>query len=266
MSLQSAPRWMLEIDKALKKDTKSTTYQLATIEIGAPEIPPTPHVRSLVHRGFLSLRSATQTLLLTTTDIRTPKTKQIAQNARVEIAWWIPGTQEQFRIAGKAYVYPSHEFSKDTAVAPEVTESDIGEGEKTLMEVAAQKLAWDFPARELGGESFDWEAKRVEVFEEMSGHMKASWARPIPGTPLPGGYSAAKAWPETLPKLSEVKAGEAGSETKGQVEYALKNFALVVIDPLEVDYVELGTVPNQRTKFHKESGGEGKWVEEIVVP
>lgn len=201
-------------------------------------------------------------LLLTSTDARTPKVRQLAQNARVEIAWWIPGIQEQFRIAGRAYVLPSPEFGTDTVVPP------VGEvlaGEKAQMELGVRKLEGDFPGAELGGEGFDWEGKRVEVFDTMSGHMKASWVRPVPGTPLPGGYAAAKEWPESLPKLSEVEEGDGGEESKRLLKDALKNFALVVIDPMEVDYVELGVMPNQRTNFRLDKSN-GEWVEEIVVP
>lgn len=90
--------------------------------------------------------------------------------------------------------------------------------------------------------------------------MKASWCRPgIPGTQLEGGYEEAKKWPQSLPKLGEAET----EQDKRNLEIALSNFALVVIDPFAVDYVDLGIVPNQRTKFTKE--GE-EWVEEIVVP
>jgi len=133
------------------------------------------------------------------------------------------------------------------------------------VDIVAKKLAGEFPGEDLGGAGFDWEKKRVETFEGMSGHMRASWVRPVPGTPLPGGYAAAKAWPESLPKLAEVEQGKGGEETKKLVKDALKNFALVVINPLEVDYVELGVVPNQRTHFWRERG-TGEWVEEVVVP
>lgn len=88
--------------------------------------------------------------------------------------------------------------------------------------------------------------------------MKASWCRPVPGTKLEDGYEEAKKWPQKLPKL-----GEGTDEEKHYLQIALANFALLVIDPVEVDYVELSVNPDQRTKFKKE--GES-WVEEIVVP
>ena len=89
--------------------------------------------------------------------------------------------------------------------------------------------------------------------------MKATWCRPAPGSKLDGGYEEGNKWPDKLPKLGEAK----NEEEKRNLEQALGNFALMVIDPVEVDFVELGVVPNQRTKFTRE--GE-KWVEQIVVP
>lgn len=211
-----------------------------------------PRVRSVIHRDFLSPLSPSCPLLLTTTDIRTPKGRQIAHNSAVEIAWWIAPTQEQFRIAGHAYILPApaSDFAADTDYRP------IG---IMSIESRAQVLSKAFPKAELGGVEFDWEAKRVELFDGMSGHMKASWLRPIPGTPLEGGYDASKAWPESLPKLGEASS----EEEEKQLQDALKNFALVVIDPAEVDYVELGVVPNRRTHFLRK---EGSWEEKAVVP
>ena len=51
---------------------------------------------------------------------------------------------------------------------------------------------------------------------------------------------------------------------KRDVEAAFANFGLVVIEPVEVDFLELGVEPNRRTVFRHE---EGKgWVEEELVP
>lgn len=49
---------------------------------------------------------------------------------------------------------------------------------------------------------------------------------------------------------------------------ALRNFALVLIEPLEIDYVELAAVPNRRTHFWREKAEERglPWIEEAVVP
>ena len=110
-------------------------------------------------------------------------------------------------------------------------------------------------------EDFDWEAKRREVFDEMGGRMRASWCRPPPGQPLyPEFIMDPKYWPLEVSKIGEAK----GEKEERDLEVALGNFALVVIEPNEVDYVELATRPNRRTRFTMNSRGE--WKEEVLVP
>ncbi|KAG6804654.1 hypothetical protein H0H93_007555, partial [Arthromyces matolae] len=72
----------------------------------------------------------------------------------------------------------------------------------------------------LTAENFDWEAQRKESFNKMSGHMKASWCRPTPGTPL-NDQEDPKKWPVKLEEPGE----DADEETKKNWEKALENFA-----------------------------------------
>jgi len=90
--------------------------------------------------------------------------------------------------------------------------------------------------------------------------MKASWCRPIPGTRLEGGYDEAKKWPE---RVQEPKEGD-DEQVKKNWDMALDNFAVVLIDPDEVDFVELGVMPNRRTRFWRNS--DGSWDSEALVP
>lgn len=197
-----------------------------------------PRVRSCILREFLGAKaSPSLPLLLSTTDIRTPKCTQILSNPDVEGVLWIEKTQEQYRFTGKTSIIP-------TPAHPYHAQFDPSRGPALTA---------------LKNEGIDWEKKRTESFDTMSGHMKASWCRPVPGSKLDGGYEEGKKWPEKLPKLGEAE----NEEDKKNLEKALGNFALLVIDPVEVDYVELGVIPNQRTNLTRE--GE-KWVEQIVVP
>jgi pyridoxamine 5'-phosphate oxidase len=247
--MASVPHWKSAIEHALAKHKDatgelSTSYNLfrslilrLVIQI-ATLSGTTPKVRSHIFRSFVSpSKFPAVPLLLTTTDIRTPKTSQIRDNPNVEITWWIFGTQEQFRIAGRAHVIPA---PNHPSYNPK-----IGTG------VALDALR---------DERFDWEAKRKEVFNEMSEYMKASWCRPTPGSRLDSPDDA-NSWPQKLPKLGEAKT----DEDKKNLEMALGNFALVVIEPAEVDYVELGLTPNRRSKFVRKGKEEG-WDEEAQVP
>lgn len=104
---------------------------------------------------------------------------------------------------------------------------------------------------------YDWEAKRVEMFKNMSAHMKASWCRPTPGSVLEGGQEEAKKW---LEKLEEP---EDGGGAKNWAT-ALENFVLVIIEPIEVDYLTMAVLPNRRFKFTR--AVEGGWDEVEIVP
>ena len=108
--------------------------------------------------------------------------------------------------------------------------------------------------------SFDWEKKRVEVFKDMSGHMKASWCRPTPGTKLEGGQEEAKKWPEKV----EEPGPDSSDEDRKNWEVALENFALMIIEPTYVDFVDLGVVPNRRFGFRRDE--KGHWEEIELVP
>ncbi|EEB90103.1 hypothetical protein MPER_11737 [Moniliophthora perniciosa FA553] len=238
MASSAAPRWKTTISDALTEHTKSVVFQLATFDSHSLK----PHVRSHIFRSFLETPGNEQLpLILTTTDIRTPKVAQILSNPRVELAWWIEGKQEQFRISGTASLVS----------APDDPSYEAFSRVKVL-------------------EGLNWEEKRKEVFRTMSAHMKASWCRPVPGSRLVGGEEEAKSWPVRVDEPGHEK-GEDGREVteedkaknKENWETALKRFALLIIDPSEVDYVELGVLPNKRTMFRK-SGGT--WQEEAVVP
>ncbi|KAJ3739759.1 hypothetical protein DFH05DRAFT_1512692 [Lentinula detonsa] len=247
---QNAPRWQSAINSALEKYEKSVVMQLASIDVTSP----IPNVRSLIFRSFVNpISNPGLPLILTTTDVRSPKTAQIIANPHVHIAWWIEGTQEQFRVSGLASIIPSpqdplHKHFLHSATSSAASSPNTG--------MAA-----------LNRENFDWEAKRKEVFKTMSAHMKASWCRPTPGSPLVGGEEEAKKWPERVdePKdLERPDESEEDKENRKNWETALRNFALILVDPTEVDYVELGVLPNRRTQFTRSS--QGTWKEQAIVP
>jgi len=207
----------------------SIVIQLATTAKSVPQ------VRSCIIRELISPDGNKHLpILLTTTDIRTPKVEQILANDTAQINWWIEPTQDQFRLTGKVSIFPDP--------ANKAFHSGGNVGFKTLP----------------GG--FDWGAKRVQVFDSLSDHMRASWCRPTPGSRMEGGYDEAKKWPKSVPTTT----GATNEEEKKLVEVALGNFALVLIEPTFVDWVQMGVVPNQRTFFTR--GDDGSWIETIVVP
>lgn len=125
--------------------------------------PTSPSNRYIVHRELL-LASPTSVspLFISTTDIRSPKVAQIRTEPIVSVARWYPTSNSQIRIVGEARIVS---------------------------------------AKEAGADAVFWEEKRLEHWKKMSGHMKASFARPVaPGTKL-GSYEEMNDWPQRLPEM-----------------------------------------------------------------
>ena len=187
-------------------------------------------------------------ILLTSTDVRSPKVQQLLTNDNVEIAWWMEGSMDQFRVSGRAFIVPAaghelHEkaFAKITRRLPLVMLGSMGE--------------------EGGADGqFDWEKKRKELFDSMKPGMRATWARPVaPGSVIES-YNVPKQWAREVLSSGEAKS----EEEKMQWQEAFNSFAMVLVEPFKVDWVQLGVKPNQRTVFTRND--EDQWEEHIVAP
>ena len=231
ISTQPEPKWYLEFNvEGYLTISLSVVSQLATIDKTVPQ------VRSCIIRELISPEGNEHLpIVLTTTDIRTPKVQQILANDTVQVNWWIDPPMDQFRLTGKV------------TIVPEPSSKVFHPGGNIAFE-------------RLSAEGFDWEAKRIQIFNSLGDHMRASWCRPTPGSPLEGGYEEANKWPKTVPATTEVK----NEEEEKLVKEALGNFALVLIEPTYVDWVQLDVMPNQRTFFTR--GDDESWAETIVVP
>lgn len=109
----------------------------------------------------------------------------------------------------------------------------------------------------------------MELFLSMSPWMKATWCRPPPGSKLQGGQDESNSWPRELqdPKDIPNKASPEYKEAQHLWKLALSNFATVVIDPLEVDFIDLGVIPNVRFVFRRAINSQVvTWEEEELVP
>lgn len=214
----------------------STVFQLATVDAACK-----PHVRTHVHRGFITPPTApAHPLILTTTDIRSAKVAHITHDPAVSLAWWIGGSADQFCITGAARL-----------VSPN--------GNEVLGVRDAAKADCPGLAALDADASFDWAAKRTELYDAVGSALRASFIGPQPGAPLEDGDAEVMRHPERLPNLAEAET----EAEKRDVQAALKNFAIVIIEPVEVDWLQLGVMPNRRTKFQREGG---VWKEVAVGP
>lgn len=166
------------------------------------------------------------------------------------------GSQDQFRMISRVCVIPP----PDDALKNVALESK-GPSVSALDEAGED--------REEGGDcrgtdgKYNWEQKRKEVFEDMKPKMKASWCAPVaPGTPI-SSYDTPSKWPREVPNRKDLKT----EEEKKNYEIALSNFAMVLFEPFQVDWIQLGEEPNRRTLFIRKDIGEvTKWEERIVAP
>ncbi|EIW63796.1 uncharacterized protein TRAVEDRAFT_157533 [Trametes versicolor FP-101664 SS1] len=233
--MSAAPRWVEAINKALSHpDNKGKViYQVATVD--ARNV---PHVRSQVHRAFMNPEGRPDfPVLVTSTDARSPKVAQVRANQRVELAWWMEGSQDQFRLSGFVRIFPSASAPGDTSPTP----------------VPSGAIAF----KTLEDQGFDWDAKRIELYNTMSPGMRASWCSPHPpGSPL-ASTDEQKSWPSKVPSEPESEEDQKNAAT------ALSNFALMLFEPIEVDWAALGVLPNRRTIFTRDGD---KWKEQSVVP
>lgn len=101
----------------------------------------------------------------------------------------------------------------------------------------------------------------MAVFNEDLGAGTRGWfCGPMPGSPFES-YEDGNKWPSKLPKTYEVEDGD--EEVKRHVDEAVKNFALLVMEPVKVERVEYGPSPHRRTQYERQERG---WKESIVAP
>jgi PPOX class probable FMN-dependent enzyme len=103
--------WRIAIERALTlhgDDRASRWVQLATVGLDGG-----PAVRTVVFRGFLDGSDA----LRFTTDTRSAKAEQVAEDPRAEACWLFREAREQFRLLGKLRLIGEDHPDEDLAEA-----------------------------------------------------------------------------------------------------------------------------------------------------
>jgi pyridoxamine 5'-phosphate oxidase len=191
-------------------------------------------------------------LLLTTTDVRMQKPNHLAHDPSVEIAWWILDSAIQLRITGKAYI-----VSADAATTRKAIQAmGVQEGEEG-------KNEW-------------WQDMREQLWKDLSGHLRGSFGRPTPGTPLDQVKEKPEDWIQRLDPESvslhisivfffcHPADNQDDPKQKKDIEFAKGNFAIIAVQPTGVEVLELKPQPNRRTQWTKQS--DGSWSKVEVSP
>ncbi|KDE04778.1 hypothetical protein MVLG_04832 [Microbotryum lychnidis-dioicae p1A1 Lamole] len=242
------------LDRSMKENKDSISFALTTCDGASGE----SSTRFVVHRGFVNERRSNEDSswsknpsedargvklvndnLIVTTDVRAPKALALEANPTTSLAWWHLPTMTQFRIRSQAYLIKPP--SQGTHTPSEILD------------------------RLSPGDKFDWEQERIRIFHKMSPELRASFVRPVPGSKL-GDKGQAEEWPKELPASEEEAKGE---KEKAQIKQALDHFALIIMEPYDVDVCDLGAQPNTRVHFFRKRGvgwQGAEWKEEDVVP
>jgi len=254
--MASRPRWVTKIQDALAVPENKTQVRHQVVTVDARDV---PHVHTQGHREFVIPNTAPNLpLLLLMTDVRTAKVAHILANPSVELAWWMEGSKDQFRIAGRAYVVPApgHEFENATWTPPSLAMIALDEGGE-----AGRKDGGD--GRIPGRRTFDWEKKRRELFEGNEPHSRARYCSPNgSGSPMTS-HDEKSTWTQSVPSFEDLKT----EEERRNYEVGLSRFAVMVVEPFKVDWLQMGEHPNRRTLFtRRDEHGGSTWDEEIVIP
>ena len=248
--------WKELVEKALATNMKdgnkdSINIQLATMPL--PGAPPRPSVRTVVFRGFAGqprkdddptggnpIKGVTSDLMLVSTDTRMLKAQQIsAQQASggngFEVCWWHQGTQEQFRIAGLAWLL----CPPDSPNA-----SFPGDRLKSMID---------------GAKDWTWERERLRVFKKHSPGLRGSFMAPDPGS---ASTPEKRERTETLPELPDSLESAKTDEERENVTKALSHFGLLVLEVQEIERLTVSPPPT-RTKWTLK---DGKWEEHELSP
>ncbi|XAO24662.1 hypothetical protein I312_103467 [Cryptococcus bacillisporus CA1280] len=229
----SKPAWLPVLEQQLKENPKCLAYAFSTLSQEG-----NPKVRHVIHRGFTP-----SSLLLTTTDTRMGKPAHLSHSSTIELAWWLSSTNVQFRITGQAYTIPPTSFLSNEEF------SRIIDGLK-VRGTEESKKEW-------------WEGKREELWQGVSSHLRAGFARPSPGKRLKEVEDSSR-WPQTVAAKSD------DAEVQKLIETAYNHFAIVAIRPEAVEFLELQPIPNRRTQWRWTKNSEvedsGSWEEVKVVP
>ena len=122
----------------------------------------------------------------------------------------VASTAHQFRIRGRSYIYGQE----------------------------GHPINATFPVARLsppGITPFNFNEERKRIFRKMSPGLRASYCRPVPGTPLDSTNPPID--PSTFPKELPIDLDENASEQeKAWLEEAMGQMALLVIEPFEVDW------------------------------
>lgn len=274
MSSPALAPWRKRIDFALGQARKLKNppfLQLASIDPGSADSGPFPTVRTVVFRGFLEREFQNgravvrEDIFKIITDSRSEKVRHFQANSNVELNFWFPGSNEQFRIRGKAELV-GFDDAADSHLRSAV-KSQWGQ----LKDSAREQFWWGNPGVSWQGGT--WSKQRKYDFEK-AGNVDASSGSDGGEIADDGALGEASGISETVESvnLSTSEPGNAsnippgGRDSNGAIMEPPPTFRLLLVHPEQVHYLRLGDNFAQRDKAVPDAAGGVIWNAERVNP
>jgi len=257
--------WRARADFSIAQARKARSppfVQLATVDSSqvAHGGKPLPKCRTVVFRGFLEGPDANQSTLCSQplkiiTDRRSEKVPQILANSSVELIYWFPGSNEQFRISGRAELHAFHSDNFNTWVQKECPSADgavksdlrykdaVVDQWKQLKDQAREQFYWNAPGVNFNG--LDYSKERKYDFEKDPKRRHTDGTEAIDGSVAePDSVDAVCSEAPEKNGLNSggkthIPAGGRDAEA-GEILDPPDTFLLLLVHPQEVKYLRLG--------------------------
>lgn len=258
--------WRKRIDFSMTQAKKARSppfIQLATVDSSqvAQGGKPLPKCRTVVFRAFLEGAQGAETdvvesqALKIITDRRSEKVPQILANPAVEVVWWFPGSNEQFRISGRAELHAFHSDSfnawaqtehasteKAAKSNPQYKDAVLDQW-RQLKDQAREQFYWNAPGVNFNG--LDYSKDRKYDFEKDPKRRHTENGEGTEGISAEADFADSKDvdGPDETGLCAENKtqipAGGRDAET-GKILDPPDTFLLLLVHPQEVKYLRLG--------------------------
>ncbi|KAJ1962022.1 hypothetical protein IWQ62_003664 [Dispira parvispora] len=196
-------------------------------------------------------------LLVFTTHLLSDKIHELEKNPQVEVCWFLPTTNEQFRLRGHMYMITSPTYYGHHVAATQ----SYQETSRYL-----QQFCWADPAPESDDSSIDWELLRLNHFFYMSPELRSSFICDYSGKPYTSLTSQEQRDCQSQLALTQLNLEQPDSSpsssnhsTHRQVQQALQNFVLLILKPDYVDRCQLNTTPATRTVYVRQDRVPSAW-------
>ncbi|OZJ05221.1 hypothetical protein BZG36_02454 [Bifiguratus adelaidae] len=171
-------------------------------------------------------------LLCFSTDIRSAKCRELARTRLAQFCWWFPSEQRQFRIACETYIIASPESN-----------SHIG---TPTSELEALSQCFVHPPAKGTSERFSWDNECGYHFDRLPNIIRGWHVGPPPSAPCDD---------NTVP-FDQLPLSRTSADHDLKLRQAQQNFALIVMKPKSVDFVDMAQQPPTRLLF--ESGEDDR--------